>query len=138
MESLIIVAGVLQLGIASANVFAVRMLRYSEALAGVPESVRQVFWVQNAFIMVIVVGLGLSCLLYPQELLDGSGLGRGMSGFLAVFWGLRLGVQLCYYSPDKRRQYPFFDVLFLVTFAYLTGVFAMAAWGVGVPVEPAR
>jgi len=42
--------------------------------------------------------------------------GRGLSGFLAVFWGLRLGVQLFFYSPDERRRYRHLDRLFLVTF----------------------
>jgi hypothetical protein len=129
--TLIVIAGVLQLGVASANFVAVRMLRYPEALAAVPESVRQVFWVQNAFIVVTVVGIGAACFVYPAELLRGAGLGRGLSGFLALFWGLRLGVQLLYYSRDKRRQYPFLDMLFLFTFVYLTGVFAMAALGTG-------
>ena len=136
MESLIVIAGVLQLGVASANFFAVRMLRYPEALAAVAESVRQVFWVQNVFIVVVVVGLSLGCFIYPQELARGPGLGRSMSGFMAIFWGLRLGVQLFYYSPDKRRQYPLFDAMFLATFVYLTGVFAAAAIGAGAIAEP--
>ncbi|HVK12942.1 MAG TPA: hypothetical protein VM597_29585 [Gemmataceae bacterium] len=59
--------------------------------------------------------------------------GRGLSGFLAVFWGLRLGVQLFFYSPDERRRYRHLDRLFLVTFLYLTGVFAAAAAGAAWP-----
>ena len=52
---------------------------------------------------------------------------------LAVFWGLRLGVQLFFYSPDERRRYRHLDRLFLVTFLYLTGVFAAAAAGAAGP-----
>src|SRR5262245_24387708 len=107
------------------------MLRYPEALAPVPESVQQVFWVQNVFIVLIVVGISAACFVYPADLARGVGLGRGLSGFLAVFWGLRLGVQFFYYSREKRRDYRYIDVLFLVTFVYLTGVFALAALGAG-------
>jgi hypothetical protein len=93
----------------------------------VGNEVRQVFWVQNAFIVLTLIGTSLLCFVFPAELARGAGLGRAFSGFLAVFWGLRLAVQLLYYSPAKRRQYRAFDVLFILAFAYLTVVFAMAA-----------
>jgi len=129
MERFIQIAGLLQLGIASANFFAVRMFRYHEAMAPVPEAVRQVFWIQNIFIVVTVIGISLLCLVHPTELAAGIGMGSAISGFLAFFWGLRLGVQLFYYSRAKRSQYPVFDLLFVMTFLYLTVVFAISAFG---------
>ncbi|NNJ24356.1 hypothetical protein [Alienimonas chondri] len=129
MDILLYLAGALQLGIASANFVAVKMLRYPEAVAALPSSVRQVFWVQNVYIVLTVVGLSLACFAYPGELSSGAGLGRGLSGFLTLFWGTRLGVQLFYYSPEERRRRRAIDLLFVGTFVYLTGVFAVAAIG---------
>ena len=127
MEPLIQIAGLCQLGVASANCFAVRLFRYRAALAPVPETVRQVFWVQNVFIVMTVLGVSFLCLAFPAELARGTGLGRAVSGFFALFWGLRLGVQVFYYSRTKRRQYPVLDLVFVMTFLYLTGVFVVAA-----------
>lgn len=130
MQLLFVVAGLMHFGIASANFFAVKMFRYREALEPIPESVRQVFWVQNGFIVITVAGMGIACWLYPAELTSGSGLGRGASVFLALFWGFRLITQLAFYSPAKRREHRAFDILFLIAFAYLSGLFLASAFGV--------
>ncbi|HVJ79632.1 MAG TPA: hypothetical protein VNC50_01070 [Planctomycetia bacterium] len=127
MVALFYFAGLLQLAIAAANLVAVRMFRYPEALAAAPESVRQVFWVQNAFIMLALVGMSGACFAFPAELSGGTGLGRGLAAFLALFWGARLAVQLFYYSPEERRKRRFFDILFLLAFTYLIIVYALAS-----------
>lgn len=127
LELCLQIAGVVQLGIASANVVAARMFRYREGLASAPEVIRQVFWVQNVFIVLVLVGASLLCLTMPAELTSGGQLARVVSGFLAVFWGLRLVTQFVYYSPEKRRQFRMMNALFVIAFIYLTAVFAMAA-----------
>ena len=129
MELPLAIAGMLQLGVASANFVAVKKLRYPQAVAALPDSVRRVFWVQNVYLVLTVVGAALACFFSPEELSAGDGLGRGLSGFLALFWGSRLGVQLFYYSPAERRRHRAIDLLFLGTFLYLTGVFAAATIG---------
>ncbi|MEM9701880.1 MAG: hypothetical protein AAF907_05495, partial [Planctomycetota bacterium] len=100
MTALLAIAGVLQLGAASANFVAVKVLRYPDAVRTLPAPVRQVFWVQNGYIMLTVAGSSLACFIYPEALSSGVGLGRGLSAFLTLFWGSRLGVQLFYYSPQ--------------------------------------
>ncbi len=123
-------AGGLQVMVASANVPAVRMFRYRESLRAVPAHVAEVFWVQNVFIVLTVLGMAGVCFAFPADLAGGSHLGRAVSGFLALFWGVRLGFQLLFYDRATRRQYRTFDVLFVLTFGYLIAVFAAAAAGV--------
>jgi hypothetical protein len=123
----IYVAGVLQLLIASANIFAFRKLRYLEHLQKVPVSIRQIFLVQNAYIMLVQVGFALLYFFFAGDLASGRGLGLAMSGFLAVFWGSRTLVQFLYYDRELRRQNRFFDVLFFLADCYLATVFALAA-----------
>jgi hypothetical protein len=46
------------------------------------------------------------CWLFPADLLGGSAVGRFWSGFLAVFWGLRLIIQFAFYDRASRRAHP--------------------------------
>lgn len=127
------IAGILQFLICSANFVAIRMFRYREEIAKVEESIRQVFWVQNLFIVIVLIFAGTACFVYPDELSSGTGLGRGFSMFFAIFWGLRLGTQFIYYSPKKRRNYRFFDCMFLASFSFLTITFTLSAFGFWAP-----
>jgi len=122
-------AGFRQLLIASANFFAPRVLHYRENLARVSPMVREVFIVQNVYIVLVLLGTGGLCFAFGADLAGGSRLGRCLSGFLAVFWGLRVPIQLFCYDRATRRRYPVFDLLFLSAFVYLSGVFVVAAFG---------
>ncbi len=123
----IYLAGALHLLVASANAFAFRKFRYLEHLRGVPLVVRQVFLVQNAYMMLLQVGVALLCFFFAGELTSGRPLGLALAGFLALFWGSRVLLQLFYYDRELRRANRFFDMLFLLGDAYLAAVFALAA-----------
>ena len=118
-------AGALQLAVASANLFAPRLLHYRENAARLDPLVRKIFLVHNIYIGLTVVGLAMVCLLFPGDLAGGGGLGRFLTGFLGSFWGLRLAIQVGYYgSPDNLRP---FHVAFTAVFLYLFAVFCLAA-----------
>ena len=121
------IAGGLQLLIASANFFAKRMFRYRENLAKVSPVVREVFAVQNGYIVLIQVAFATLCFAFAGELASGRPLPRYLCAFLALFWGLRLPIQLFYYDREVKRQHPVFNAMFLLAFVYLTAVFAWAA-----------
>jgi hypothetical protein len=123
----IYLAGVLHLVVASANIFAFGKFRYLEHLRTVPLLLRQVFLVQNAYIMLVQAGFALLCFFFASELTTGRGLGRALAGFLAVFWGARVLLQLFYYDRELRRANRLFDVLFLIGDGYLAVVFTLAA-----------
>jgi hypothetical protein len=125
--SFIYLAGALHLVVASANLFAFRKFRYLEHLRTVPLVLRQVFLVQNAYIMLVQVGFALACFFFAGELTAGRGLGSAFAGFLAVFWGSRVFLQLFFYDRELRRANRFFDVLFLAADGYLAVVFGLAA-----------
>ncbi|NNF44587.1 MAG: hypothetical protein HKN62_16375 [Phycisphaerales bacterium] len=126
-EHLIYIAGVLHLVIAAANFVAARMYGYREGIRPLPTVLRQVFVIQNVFIVVVLVGLSLLCFLFARELTGGRPLGRALSLFIAVFWLVRLGIQLFYYDRAERRRHRAIDVCFIVAFAYLAAVFFRAA-----------
>ena len=127
LPSFIYVAGALHLLVASANLFAFGKFRYLEYLRNVPLVMRQVFLVQNAYIMLVQVGFGLLCFFFACELTSGRPLGLALAGFLAVFWGSRVVLQLFYYDRELRGVNRLFDLLFLLGDGYLAAVFALAA-----------
>ncbi|MFL5342225.1 MAG: hypothetical protein ACJ8F7_18925, partial [Gemmataceae bacterium] len=65
---------------------------------------------------------------FAAELAGGSRLGRCLSGFLALFWGLRAEMQVVHSNAEIKRRYLAFNLLFLVTFIVLTVIFTMATF----------
>jgi hypothetical protein len=124
-------AGALHLLIASANFFAARELDYRGNLARVSAMVRAVFVVQNVYIVLVLVATALLCFLFAPELAGLSPLGRFLSGFLAVFWGLRVVIQLFFYPAEAKRAHPLINAAFLLTTLYLCAVYTAAVLGLG-------
>jgi hypothetical protein len=122
-------AGGVQLLIASVNFFLPRQLDYRGNLARLTPIVREVFVVQAVYIVLVLVALAGLCFGFAEDLAGGSTLGRALSGFLTLFWGLRFLIQLFYYEGSLKRQRPLLNLGFLLAFAYLTGVFGAAALG---------
>ena len=121
------VAGAVQLAIGLANLPLAIRLQYRKNLAGVSEMVRQIFYVHAAYIVLVVLGFAALSLLFPTDLASGRPLGRFLSTFLAIFWLLRVPIQLFYYPTEIRRQNQLADVIFTVAFAFLAVVFGLAA-----------
>lgn len=121
------IAGAVQLAIGLANLPLASRLQYRKNLAGASEIVRQVFYVHAAYIVLVVLGFAALSLLFPTELVSGRPLGRFLSTFLAIFWLLRVPIQLFYYPDEIRRQNRLADVIFIVAFALLALIFGLAA-----------
>jgi hypothetical protein len=120
-------AGVLHLFVASVNFFAIRKFGYRENLAKVSPIVREVFWVQNLYIVFVLIAFAALCLGFAPELAGQSTLGRFFSGFLAVFWGIRVVVQVFVYDTRVKRQNSQWNAVFLTAYGYLTSIFTIAA-----------
>ncbi len=131
MNTLIQVAGVVHLLIASVNFFLPRELRYAENLPKLPTLMRQIYVVHSVYIVLVLLGLAGACLFFPGELAGASRLGRALSGFMAAFWGLRVPVQLLYYDAAAKREHPVVHAVFTAAFAFLAVVFAVATLGGG-------
>jgi hypothetical protein len=121
MTELFVVAGLVQLAIAAANLPVARKLRLAENLARVDPLVRQTYRAHHAYIVgLILLFAGLS-ILAPSELARGP-----WAAVLAVFWGARVVLQLGYYDRGFRRRHRAADVAFTAAFAGLAAVYA---WG---------
>jgi hypothetical protein len=127
MKELIWGAGVVHVGIVAANIPLPGRLRVRERLAGVPPFVRQIFYVHWVYIVIVVGFFGALCFGFAPELAGASGLGRFLSGFIAAFWLLRIGLQVFYYDREVRRENRGLDLLYLGSLAVLVMIFGMAA-----------
>jgi len=121
------VAGVVQIAIALANLPLALRLQYGRNLIGSSVMVRRIFYVHAVYVVYMVLGLAAISLLFPAELASGRGMGRFLSAFIAIFWGLRIPIQLFYYPVEVRKQNRLADVVFIVAFGFAAVVFAIAA-----------
>jgi hypothetical protein len=123
------VAGAIQLVIIAANFALPKKLRCRENLAKVSPMIREVFVVHWLYIVLVLGIFTTLCFWFAPELAGGSRLGRFLSLAIAIFWLLRVPIQLFFYDREIRRQNRLADVAFLLTFSYLGIVFSAAALG---------
>ena len=120
-------AGVIHAGIVAANVPLPGRLRVGERLAGVPRFLRQIFYVHWLYIVIVVAMFAALCFGFAPELAGASKLGRFLSGFMAGFWLLRIGLQISYYDDEVRRENRGLDLLYVGSLVVLVGIFGFAA-----------
>jgi len=122
-------AGAVQAAILAANFVMPGKLRCRENLAAVSPMIRQVFIVHWVYIVAILGIFATLSFRFAPELAGVSILGRFLAAAIAVFWLLRVPIQLFFYDPEIRRQNRIGDVIFLLSFSYLGVVFGVAAFG---------
>jgi hypothetical protein len=93
LELLIFLAGFAQLGVLVASALVPVRLDWRHELAGLSRLHRQMYWVYGGYVVLAIVAFGLLSLGNARELAAGGGLARGVCGYIAVFWGVRLSLQ---------------------------------------------
>jgi hypothetical protein len=130
MNALLLVlwlAGLVQIAIASANVFLPRKLKYQENLDRVAPIIRQIFVVHSVYIVGVLLLFAALTLGFAPELASGHGLGRFLAAGIAVFWLFRAPVQLLYYDASLRRKNRLGDVALTAAAIFLTVAYGSAA-----------
>src|SRR5258708_7868420 len=93
LPTVIALAGAGQLSVLIASALVPLRLRWKTELAGLARLHRQMYWVYGAYVVLAIMAFGFISLLSSRELASGSGLARGLSAYIAVFWGGRLVLQ---------------------------------------------
>ncbi len=120
------IAGVVHLMIVGMNLPLPRVLHYRENLSKVPVIIRQIFIVHSVYIVLVLVGFSLLCFLFAEDLCGKTHLGSFLSGFLAIFWLIRLFIQLFYYDPEMKKKYYLVHIGFTFAVTFLSAVFLIA------------
>ena len=92
MSALLVFFGVVQIAIGLCNLALPRMLGWRSALAGVPDLLREVYYVHALFLTLTLWIFGGLTLAYGSEI-------GPLGPCIGLFWAVRVGVQLFYYSP---------------------------------------
>jgi len=131
MARLILVAGVAQLGVLAASALVPSRLNWRTELRPLSRLHRQMYWVYGGYVVLSIVAFASLSIFNAEELAGGGGLARGLSCYMAVFWGIRLALQGVFDVKGHlttwwlRGGYLCLSVLF----AAFTSIYAWAAFG---------
>jgi len=123
--------GVLHFFTLIASAMVPKTLDWKGELAKLMPFLRTLFWVYGAFIVLTIFAFGLLSVLYWKELASGEGLARGVCAFIAIFWGVRLVVQLFVFDASEFLTTWYFKLgyhVLTVTFIYQTAAYGYCAF----------
>ena len=131
MTQLIVGAGAAQLGVLIASALVPIRLNWREDLQWLSRLHRQMYWVYAGYVVLSIVAFALLSLFNARELAGGGPLARGVCGYIAVFWGVRVALQGVF---DVREHLTAWwltlgYLALTVLFAGFTAVYALAAMG---------
>ncbi len=130
LENLLRIAGIGQFAILTASALVPKVLDWKTTLKPLPPFLRTLFWVYGIFIVLTIVGMGTLTLLNVHAMAVGDPVARSIAGFIAVFWGARLIVQLFVFDARPyltNHWLKLGDHLLTVAFVFLTVVYGLAA-----------
>ena len=130
LETLIMISGVLQLGTLLASAQVPKELKFREELPKVNPLLRHWILTAGGYIVLNLIAFGILSLLFAKELASGQSLARGVCGFISVFWGIRLIIQLFVFDAKPYLRNWFLTIGYhalTIVFAWHTVVYGYAA-----------
>jgi hypothetical protein len=119
MATLITLAGWAQASILIASAQVPTALRWRRELGTLPRLHRQMHWVYAGYVVLSIVAFASISVLFADELARGHGLARALCAYIAVFWGIRLGLSTIF------EMRPYLDAWWKIAgYAVLTTIFA--------------
>jgi hypothetical protein len=129
LPTLIFLAGLGQLSVLIASVQVPFRLNWREVFQSLPKLHRQMYWIYGGYVVLAIIGQGLASVLCAAELASGSSLARGVCGYMAVFWGIRLGLQAVLDVKEHLTAWWLRGGYYLLSglFACFTAIYALGA-----------
>lgn len=93
LPTLITLAGIGQFSVLIASALVPIRLKWKEELNVLPRLHRQLYWIYGGYVVLAIVSFAILSVLNARELAGGSLLARSICVYIAVFWGIRLGLQ---------------------------------------------
>mgnify|MGYP005708658077 CR=1 len=91
--SLAFLGGLAQLSILVASSLVPFRLNWKEELGSLKKLHRQMYWIYGGYVVLSIIAFGVVCITLANEVGSGSPLARAFCGYIAIFWGIRLGLQ---------------------------------------------
>jgi len=129
LSRLIFFAGVGQLGVLIASAVVPFRLNWRHELRRLTRLHRQMYWVYGGYVVLSIVAFSALSIFSSDELASGSGLARGLCGYVAVFWGIRLALQAVFDVKDHLTAWwlKLGYLALTVMFTVFTSVYSWAA-----------
>ncbi len=128
LQNAIFAAGIGQFSILIASALVPFRLNWREDLRSLPKLHWQMYWVYGGYVVLSIIAFATISILNSAELANGSGLARGFCLYVAIFWGIRLGLQPIFDVKQHLTAWwlkaGYFGLTIL--FALLTAVYS---WG---------
>ena len=130
LSRLIFVAGVGQLSVLIASALVPVRLNWREELRQLSRLHRQMYWVYGGYVVLSIVAFAALSIFNSRELASGSGLARGFCAYVAVFWGIRVGLQAVFDVKEHLTTWWLKAGYFALTIMFMmfTIVYAWAAF----------
>ena len=132
MEIALSIAAAAQLAIAVLNLFLVRIMKWEEPVARMPQLVREVFHVHAWFITITLVIFGVVTIRFAGELAAGtSDLGRWLVYGIGLFWLIRWVMQFFYYNSSHwkgKRAETIVHIVLIFLYGSFAGVYLLAVF----------
>ena len=124
-------AGVVMASLVVVNLLVPRRFHWREEMSRLSLVNRQIFQAHSVFLVLTLALFSALLLTCGPALLEPTRLSRAVLAGLTIFWGLRMLMQWCFYSPLIWRGHRFNTAMhytFSVVWVYVTTVFAVALW----------
>jgi hypothetical protein len=125
-KTLIVLAGLGQLGLALASLMLPRVLGWRADTAKLRPLTRNVFWTYAGYIWGTNVCFGLLSTLAPTLILERAPLARIVSGYITLYWGARVLLQFVYFDRSDAPPgvvYRFGEAALVALFLFLTAIY---------------
>ena len=129
LARVIFAAGVGQLGVLIASALVPSRLNWRDTLGGLPRLHRQMYWVYGGYVVLSILAFSTLSIFNSRELASGSGLARGFCAYVALFWGIRAGLQAIFDTREYLTAWYLKAGYFglTITFTLFTIVYGWAA-----------
>ncbi len=124
-------AGVVMASLVVVNLLVPGRFHWRDEMSRLSLVNRQIFQAHSVFLVLTLALFSALLLTCGPALLEPTRLSRAVLAGLTIFWGLRMLMQWCFYSPLIWRGHRFNTVMhytFSVVWVYVTTVFAVALW----------
>jgi len=124
-------AGVVMASLVVVNLMVPGRFHWREEMSRLSLVNRQIFQAHSVFLVLTLALFSALLLTCGPALLEPTRLSRAVLAGLTIFWGLRMLMQWCFYSPSIWRGHRFNTVMhytFSVVWVYVTTVFGVALW----------
>lgn len=130
LELLIFIGGLLHFSLLAAGAVVPFVLDFRGELAKVDKMLRQLVWVYAFYIVMMLVAFGIVSVTFAATLAGGAPLARFVCGYIAIFWIVRLVIQLFVFDAKPHMTHWFFKLGYhalTVIFVYHAVVYSLAA-----------